>query len=217
MGWHLSFRVKTRCYSLSHRCRHHALERSLNLQHCQLTAVMRHHNVQECHLECQLETREFTSWAARPSHVQPFLAASPTQGVQMQTCYFLPKGLCCKTAEKSFCSLTWISIPAQLLPPKLARYMSSSLPFMAGDGLSISYAPALLECSLKASCALSGAWECTLSQMTCPSRERNIYQFWQKRDRPLPVDLMIHPTPFQANEAQPLCFCCTKCEGLHAC
>ena len=99
--------------------------RSLNLQHCQLTAVMAHHNLRDC----QLETREFTSWAARPSHVQPFLAASPTQGVQMQTCYCLPKGLCCETAEKSFCSLAWISIPAQLLPPKLTRYMSSSLPF----------------------------------------------------------------------------------------
>ena len=131
--------------------------------------------------------------------MQPFLAALPTQGVQMQTCYFLPKGLCCKTAEKSFCGLTWISIPAQLLPPKLARYMSSSLPFSAGDDLSISYAPALLEC-------------CTLSQMTCPSRERSIYQFWQKRDRPLAVNLMIHPTPFQAKEARPLCFCCAKCQ-----
>ena len=112
--------VNTKCCS-----RHQALDRSLNLQHCQLTAVMAHHNLRDC----QLETREFTSWAARPSHVQPFLAASPTQGVQMQTCYCLPKGLCCETAEKSFCSLAWISIPAQLLPPKLTRYMSSSLPF----------------------------------------------------------------------------------------
>ena len=42
VGWHLSFRVKTRCYSLSHRCRHQALDRNLNLHHCQLTEVMAH-------------------------------------------------------------------------------------------------------------------------------------------------------------------------------
>ena len=116
-----------------------------------------------------------------------------------------------QSSEETFCT-TWISILAQLLAPKLADletegYQSSSLPFRAGDGLSISCAPALLECSLKAS-SLSGAWECTLSQKTCPCRERNIYQVWQKRDRLLAVNLMIHPTPFQANEARPLFLLC---------
>ena len=60
-----------------------------------------------------------------------------------------------QSSEETFFT-TWISILAQLLVPKLANletegYQSSSLPFMAGDGLSTSYAPALLECSLKGS------------------------------------------------------------------
>lgn len=53
----------------------------------------------------------------------------------------------------------------QILAPKLvelesARNLSFFLPFTAGDCLRISYPPAVLECSLKASCTLSGAWEC---------------------------------------------------------
>ena len=110
-----------------------------------------------------------------------------------------------QSSEETFFT-TWISILAQLLAPKFAGletegHQSSSLPCTAGDCLCIFNAPALLECSFSLSCALSGAWEFRLSQMTCPSRERNIYQFWQKRDRLLPVHLMIHPTPFQAKEA----------------
>ena len=31
-------------------------------------------------------------------------------------------------------------------------------------------------------CTLSGAQECMPSQMTCPSKQSNIYQFWQKWD-----------------------------------
>ena len=45
--------VKKGCYSLSHSCRHQALDRSLNLQHCQLTAVMAHHNLRDCSLRLE--------------------------------------------------------------------------------------------------------------------------------------------------------------------
>ena len=65
---------------------------------------------------------------------------------------------------------TWISILAQLLAPKVADletegYQSSSLPFTAGDCLSIFCAPALLECSLKASCVHPGVCECMHTPM----------------------------------------------------
>ena len=62
----------------------------------------------------------------------------------MQTCYFLYKGLCCKTAEKSFCSILWICILAQILAPKQMRldfFLSgkASTPFLTGCAPSIAF------------------------------------------------------------------------------
>ena len=100
-----------------------------------------------------------------------------------------------------------------LLAPELAElesagYFFFSLLFTAGDSLRIFYPPAVLE-SLKASCALSRAWQGVLRplpfQMTHPSKaissEMSISSGKKEILWLLALDLMVHPPPSSANEA----------------
>ena len=124
---------------------------ALELQNCQLNDLMAHRFFlnQGQRAGMPAETREIG---------QRGLRMCSSLGVRRE-------GLCCETAEKSFCSITCFSILPQILAPHLAelesaRYLSFSSLFTTADSLRFFYQPALLEWCLKASCARSGAREC---------------------------------------------------------